>query len=103
VARFLIEVPHESEVTARTRAVKVFLSTDSPFLANSDRGCRDGEHKALLVAKMDNREQARSVLPQGFRFQAKTTELNGFTLREIDDLRNESASRGRKKHDCTEN
>jgi hypothetical protein len=36
MARFLIEVTHESEVTARTRAVKVFLTTDASFLANAD-------------------------------------------------------------------
>jgi hypothetical protein len=86
MARFLIEVPHEAEVTACARAVKVFLNTGSHFLANADWGCRDGEHKAWLIAEMDSKEQARSVLPQGFQSQAKVTRLNRFTLGEIDDL-----------------
>jgi hypothetical protein len=86
MARFLIEVPHEAEVTACARAVKVFLNTGSHFLANADWGCRDGEHKAWLIADMDSKEEARSVLPQGFRSDAKITRLDKFTLQEIDEM-----------------
>ena len=86
MAKFLIEVPHEAEVTACARAVKVFLNTGSHFLANAEWGCRDGEHKAWLIAELDSKEQARSVLPQGFRAEARITELNRFTLAEIDEL-----------------
>jgi len=86
MARYLIEVPHESEVTACARAVKVFLNTGSHFLAGAEWGCRDGEHKAWLMAELDSKEQARSVLPQGFRSHARITELNRFTLGEIEEL-----------------
>jgi len=93
MARFLIEVPHEAEVTACARAVKVFLNTGSHFLANADWGCRDGEHKAWLVAEMDSKEEARSVLPQGFRSAARITRLNKFSLEEIDELLRDHSGR----------
>ena len=86
MARYLLEVPHEPEVSACARAVKVFLDTGSHFLSNAEWGCRDGEHKAWLILDLDSREQARSILPPGFRSQAKIVELNRFQLSEIDEL-----------------
>jgi hypothetical protein len=86
MARFLIEVPHEAEVTACARAVKTFLNTGSHFMANADWGCKDGEHKAWLIVEMDSKEEALSVLPQGFRSAARVTRLNKFTIEEIDEL-----------------
>jgi hypothetical protein len=36
MARFLIEVPHESDTVACAHAVRVFLETGSHFLTNAD-------------------------------------------------------------------
>ena len=38
MAKYLIEVPHESEVTACARAVKAFLNTGSHFLSQAACG-----------------------------------------------------------------
>ena len=83
---YFIEVPHEADVSACAKAVKIFLNTGSHFLSNAQWGCRDGEHKAWLILDLDSREQARAILPPGYRSQAKIVKLNRFTMAEIDEL-----------------
>jgi hypothetical protein len=83
---FLIEVPHEAETVACARVVKVFLESGSHFLTHADWGCRDGDHRAWIIAEVDNKEQARAILPPAYRPQAKIVQLNKFTLEEIDEL-----------------
>lgn len=84
--KFLIEVPHEEEIVACARAVKIFLESGSHFLTHADWGCKDGEHKAWLVADVDSKDQARAILPPAYRPHAKIVQLNNFTVGEIDDL-----------------
>lgn len=87
MARFLIEVPHRAEKVACAQAIKVFLSTGSHFLTNADWGCMDGEHKAwIIMDDIENKEEARSVLPSAFRSQAKIKMLSKFTMDEIDEI-----------------
>jgi hypothetical protein len=87
MARFLIEVPHEDDVMACTRAVEIFLNTGSHFLLNADWGCLDGEHKAWIILEADDKEEARFVVPPAYRHQARIVALNKFTLDDIDELR----------------
>ncbi len=84
MARFLIEVPHEADEVACARAVEIFLKTGSHFLTHADWGCTDGEQKAWIVADVDSRQEARSILPPAMRSQAKIVQLNYFTMEEID-------------------
>jgi hypothetical protein len=86
MARFLIEVPHEAEKTSCARAVHTLLSTGSHFLTRADFGCMDGEHKAWIVVEVENKEEARTILPPAFRSQAKIIGLNKFSLEEIEAL-----------------
>ena len=86
MARFLIEVPHEAEEVACTRAVQVLLSTGSHYVTNADFGCMDGEHKGWIIVEMESREEARSILPPIYRADAKIVKLNKFTLEELDEL-----------------
>ena len=48
MARFLIEVPHESGTVSCARANKVLLETGSHFLTHADFGCKDGVHRQRL-------------------------------------------------------
>ncbi len=82
--RFLIEVPHEARKEACDRAVRIFLETGSHFMTNADWGCSDGEHKAWFVVDVGNREEARQILPPGFRLQAKIVELTKFTMADLE-------------------
>jgi len=84
--RYLIEVPHEEKIVACSHARKVFLDTGSHFLTNADWGCKDGDHKAWIIAEVDNKEQARAILPAMYRTRAKIVQLNKFTIDEIDEL-----------------
>jgi hypothetical protein len=84
--KFLIEVPHESEVVACARAIKVLLETGSHFLTHADFGCQDGIHKAWIMVDVDNKDEARNILPLGYRGQATIVELCKFGLKELDDL-----------------
>jgi hypothetical protein len=88
MAKFLIEVPHESEVTACARVVEVFLKTGSHFLTHADWGCMDGDHKAWIVAEVGSKEEARSILPPPLRSQARIVQLNSFTMEKIDAILN---------------
>ena len=80
MARFLIEVPHEPD--ACVRVVKIFLKTGSHFLTHADWGCKDGVHKAWIIAEVDSREEARSIVPPAMRSQAKVVQLNYYFSRE---------------------
>jgi hypothetical protein len=84
--RFLIEVPHEATPLACARAVEALLKTGSHFLTRADWGCRDGEHKAWIIVEVQNKNEARAIVPTAFRSQAKVVQLNGFTMEEIEDI-----------------
>jgi hypothetical protein len=86
MTRFLIEVPHEAELLACARAVEISLKTGSHFLTHADWGCKDGNHKAWIIAEVENKDEARSILPPALRPQAKITQLNYFSLQEIDEI-----------------
>jgi hypothetical protein len=86
MAKFLIEVPHDAERLACARVVEIFLKTGSHFLTHADWGCMDGEHKAWIVADVETKDEARSILPPAFRSQAKIVKLNYFTIDEIDEV-----------------
>jgi hypothetical protein len=86
MARFLIEVPHEAEVVACARAIKILQTTGSHYLTNADYGCHDGVHKGWITVEAENKDQARSILPVQYRTQATIVQLNKFGMKEIDDL-----------------
>jgi hypothetical protein len=58
MARFPLEVPHESEVVACARANKILLETGSHFLTHADFGCNDGVHKAWIVVDVNSKEES---------------------------------------------
>ena len=82
--KFLIEVPHESDAIACARAVQILLSTGSHFLTHADFGCHDGVHKAWITVDVENKEEARAILPAVYQHEATIVELNKFTIEEID-------------------
>ena len=86
MARFLIEVSHEGEQLACARAVQIFLNTGSHFLTHADWGCMDGEHKAWIIAEVEDKNEARCILPPAFRAQAKIVKLNSFAMEQIDEI-----------------
>ncbi len=86
MARYLIEVLHESAKVTCLRAVEVFLKTGSHFFTHADWGCKDGERKAWLMVEVDSRDAARAIVPPAFRSQAKVVQLNAFTMEEIEDI-----------------
>lgn len=82
--RFLIEVRHDSDTVTCARAVHVFLSTGSHFLTNADWGCRDGDHRAIIIAELDSHDEARGIVPVAFRDQTKVVRLGKFTTQQIE-------------------
>ena len=86
MAKFLIEVPHESEVVACSRAAKVLLESGSHFLTHADFGCNDGVHKAWITVEVDSKDEARNMLPPLYWRQATIVQLTKFGLSELDDL-----------------
>ena len=84
--KFLVEVPHAEETEACARVVQIFLKTGSHFLSHADWGCMDGEHKAWIIADVADKEEACSIVPPQFRHEAKVTQLNKFTMDEIEEI-----------------
>jgi hypothetical protein len=92
MAKFLIEVPHESEIVACARAIDVFLKSGSHFLTHADYGCSVGEHKAWLTVDVANEQEARAIVPPAFRDKAKVVQLVQFTQAQIDHLLRENSA-----------
>jgi hypothetical protein len=86
MAKFLIEVPHESEVVACARAIKILLETGSHFLTHAEFGCEDGVHKGWIFVEADSKEEARNALPPAYRRQATIVGVTKFGLAELDEL-----------------
>jgi hypothetical protein len=86
MSKFLIEVPHDPDIVACAKVVKVFLETGSHFLTNADWGCADGHHSAWLLVDMANKDEARAILPAAFRADAKIIGLNRFEMEYIDSI-----------------
>ncbi len=83
-ARFLIEVPHDVTTLECARAVETVLKSGSHFLTRADWGCKDGEHKAWIIVEVQNKEEARAIVPPSIRSKAKIVQLNSFSLDEIE-------------------
>jgi hypothetical protein len=86
MARFLIEVPHEAEEIECARAIQILLKTGSHYLTHADWGCLDGEHKGWIIVDVEDKEQARGVLPPAYRSKAKIVGLNKFSLEQMEEL-----------------
>ena len=87
--RYLIEVPHENSKEACDFAVRVFLETGSHFMTNADWGCSDDVHKAWFVVDVNDRGQARAILPPVFRQTASVIALQQFTMDDLEATRNQ--------------
>jgi len=83
---YLIEVAHEPTAAACTNAIRIFLETGSHFLRQAQWGCNDGEHKAWLIIEVENKEQARQVVPSLFRAGAKIIKLHTYTRSEMEQI-----------------
>ena len=76
--KYLIEVAHENSKDACERAVQAFLATGSHFMTHAEWGCPDDEHKAWIIAELDNKEEAMQMLPPAFRPNARVITLQNF-------------------------
>jgi hypothetical protein len=83
MAKFLIEVPHGANKEACDQAIQIFLQTGSHFLTHADWGCKDGEHKAWIIAEVKSKDDAMMILPSAFRSVAKITLLTTFTQKDL--------------------
>lgn len=77
--RFLIEVGHDGEAIACSRAQQVFLASGSHYLTHADWGCKDGVHTAWIILDMESKEQARALLPPADRRGARIVALTTFS------------------------
>jgi len=86
MAKFLIEVAHDSNTLQCARAIETFLKTGSHFFTHADWGCKDGVHKAWITVDVESKDAARAIVPTAFRSQATIVQLNAFKLEEIQDF-----------------
>lgn len=64
--------------------VQIFLSSGSHYLTHADWGCMDGVHTSWIIVDVDNKDEARCILPPVFRSQARIIGLNKFTKEQIE-------------------
>jgi hypothetical protein len=81
--RFLIEVPHGADKASCDEAIQVFLQTGSHFLTHAEWGCQDGEHKAWIIVEVENKEEARFIVPPLYRSAAKIVQLTTYTAKDL--------------------
>ena len=84
--KFLIEVYHEKEEIECALAAKIFLSSGSHFLTNAEWGCNDDVHKAWMIVEVENKEEARRIIPSSFKSKATIVQLNRFTWDEVNEI-----------------
>lgn len=81
--KFLIEIPHGADKHACDHAIQVLLQTGSHFLTHAEWGCLDGVHKAWMIVEVDDKVQARYIVPPVFREIASIVQLNHFNAHDI--------------------
>jgi hypothetical protein len=86
MARFLIEAPHDAETAACARVVKAFLTSGSHFVTHADWGCMDGDHRAWIIVDVENKDEARGIIPPTIRASSKIIALNYFALDHIEEI-----------------
>jgi hypothetical protein len=84
--KYLIEVPHEATYSACVNAVNIFLQTGSHFLRQANWGCEDDEHKAWLIVEVENKDEARQIVPSLYRSDAKIVKLHTYTRPEMENI-----------------
>lgn len=84
MAKYLVEVPHESNKQACVEAIYAFLHSGSHFLANADWGCEDDEHTAWILLEAEDKEQIKMIVPPNYRDDMKITRLTKFSRERID-------------------
>ena len=83
LSRFLIEIPHEATLSACLVAIDVLVNSGSHLLSHADWGCKDGDHKAWLIVEVENKDEARAIVPPAFRSHAKIVQLNSFSSQDL--------------------
>lgn len=86
MGKFLIEVKHGGDKSSCLLSIQSFLSSRSHYVSSVEWGCVEGEQKAWLILKTENKETAMNILPAAYRPNAKIIELHKFTIKEIDQV-----------------
>ena len=81
MSRYLIEVEHKADKWACDQAIEAFLNSGSHFLTNADWGCMDGEHKAWFILDIGSKEEAKRIVPPGYRPFTRIIELQSLILK----------------------
>ena len=83
--KFLIEIRNGGDRASCLRSIQSFLSSRTHVVTSVEWGCIEGEHKAWLIIKTGNREDAMRIIPAAYRQNAKITRLHKFTETEINE------------------
>lgn len=87
--RFMIEISHDDEHAACSRALAAIERQGSHFVTKADWGCKAGVHAGWLIVEVDTADDARRLLPPEYREEARVVQLNSFTKDDINDLLSE--------------
>lgn len=83
MSKYLIEVQHGGNRASCIRYLQAYLRPRTHLVKSVEWGCFDGEHKAWLIIKAENQEDALGVVPALYRKNARVTRMNRFALEGI--------------------
>jgi len=83
--KYLIEIKNGGDAASCLRSIQSFLSNRSHYVTSVEWGCLEGEHKAWLIIKTENSDDALRIIPAAYRQHAKITRLHKLTGKEIDE------------------
>ncbi len=83
--KFLIEIKNGGDRASCLRSIQSYLSSRTHFVTSVEWGCIEGEHKAWLIIKTGNSNDAMRIIPSAYRQNARITRLHKFTGKEINE------------------
>jgi len=84
MTKYLVEIPHEPELSGCDRIVTEFIDTGAREFEAADWGCLDNEHKAWLVLEAKNRDSVKRLIPPHYRSKANIIQLSKLLLQDED-------------------
>ena len=55
-------------------------------------GLHGRDHRAWIIVEVGSKDEARNIVPSGFRSQARVVRLNSFTMEQVEELRRHHGS-----------
>ncbi len=84
--RFLIETSHTSEHEGCVRALDAVTKYGSHLMTRTEWGCEDGVHCGWIIVDLNDRDEARRLVPPQYRANSRVVELRRWSRDKIEEM-----------------